>query len=175
MSSGGLSPEEGAQKLVAYLQGISLNGNTAQSSPQDFRPSHSQSQPSTGSTPSPSKPLGVNQGQGKQGSGTLAGPDSLLGTVQSDMEVPAPRKRMTGEEKLRSWLTNGVQVPPPPRGQPAVAVNGFSNNPAGKNSMLTHVQPCVRELSSHKHDLHCLWIGLLHMCIVQACLKQIAE
>lgn len=60
--------------------------------------------------------------------------ESLMDMRGTDVEVPAPRKRMSGEEKLRSWLTEGVKVAAPPKQQQQLGLlNGFASaaNPAG--------------------------------------------
>ena len=147
VSSGGLSAAEGASKLVAYLQEVSagnvpsLNIASNQSLPSQqpvpieegfIRASVS----SSGQTAKPEGSPEEGLNAGLQGQGTPAAEAPPPKPVQLDLEVPAPRKKMSGEEKLKSWLTTGLQVPAPPRAQPGVVMNGFSENPTGRGVLL---------------------------------------
>ncbi len=156
VTEGGLSPKEGASKLVACLQDMVLNGSATSPSqavpmrplPIQEQPLLTQSQPSSDFTLSPSslpKPppeslmrrpearREVAQVVAQDWMGTAPSP---FGIRQTDVEVPAPKKKtaLSGEEKLRSWLTEGVKVAAPQKNhQPPL--NGFvhASHPAGKS------------------------------------------
>ena len=125
VSNGEISAAEGAVKLISYLQETASDTNLPQSAALQLL----NSQPGPDFTPSPSAPaMAQLPSDAQQLRLEVVRPDEQppIGAVELlDIEVPAPRKRLPGEEKLRSWLTEGVQVPAPPKAGQAGFANGF--------------------------------------------------
>lgn len=127
VSSGEISAAEGAVKLVTYLQASLPNISHPQSAALQLL----NGQPGIESVPrsampsmhqSASEPLQLTPADAKRDD------QASMGMEQLDMEVPAPRKRLPMEEKLRSWLTEGVQVPAPSKANQHGHINGFPRN-----------------------------------------------
>ena len=144
VSHGGLSPAEGASKLVACLQDMALNGSAAsptQAIP--MRPQLTQSQPSSDFTLSPSslpRPPPPPESLLRRPEAWEGNPEThstaAFGARQSDVEVPAPKKKtaVSGDEKLKSWMNAGLKVAAPTRSHYYAGEDGFvhATNPTSE-------------------------------------------